>query len=470
MKTIRGRHIAFITAALGWLFYLFTGELYLFTDNVDVAIVLNGYYANPLSLYQHPILCLLIFGLSRIFQSADMFTVSVHFLIFCELSSLMLLLPKRVMEKWIREWQLPDVLVFMTSVLFCVFLSAGLNLWRANYTVTAASFLFTGWLILSMGRNRENRQFWTVVGTVFVALGYMLRKEAGLLFFPFIGLLLVAELVSGHKADVVRRYLPACIAVLLLVISQTVFDSIEPYATAKQYNTARTAMVDFPVKTWNEASSDINREDYVAATNWLFSDTEVMGAETLSEMAKKSERNAYEFSAEGLRGALRNMLRIANRTDVYMTVMVILCLMLSVWNAFSQSSGWHKLIAICAIIGAFVILLYYTFRGRALLRVWQPVLFAVLLLETALIIIGGTKLSGSAQTVFLLLVTGLLYYSAGQVIAHTEFHSPHTALTARTGADDSAYEQTLHDDDLYIWPIWHAEILKYFGEMGKLPT
>lgn len=478
MKRSRQFILPVLTAGLCWLFYLFTSEPYLYTDNVGVAVVLDGFYSNPLSQYQHPVFCLLVYALSEILPSGDMFTTVMHLLIFAELYVLMMMLPRRTLEKKIRNWQLTDLLIVMVSLLFCVFLSAGLNLWRANYTITAASLLFTGWIVLVDSRNHLSNSARDIIGILLIAFGYMIRKEAGLLFLPFIALTLVEELLTKHRngisyRDVLLRYFPAFAVIVLLIASQNVFNTIEPYATAKRYNDVRTAMVDFPVKSWDEGDptfSGIEKEDYIAATNWLFSDTEVMNVETLSEMAEKGWRNEYSFSIDGFQKAMNRMYRIAAKTDVYMTVMVLLCGILAGWNVISQKSGWMRLIAVCGVIGALIILFYFTFRGRAPLRVWQPVLFGVLYLETALILIGEKRVGHTAQNVFLLLVAAVLYYSAGQVIAHTEFHSPHTVLTARDNVDDSAYEHTFRDDDLYIWPNWHAEIPKYFGEMGKLAT
>lgn len=463
---MKGRHfiIPIITATLCWLFYLFTSDLYLFTDNIGVAVVLNGFYSNPLSQYQHPLFCLFVYGLSKLFPSADMYCATIHFLVFSELTILMAILSPR---KPLKKWKLQDYLLFTVSVLLCIFLSAGLNLWRANYTITAASLLFTGWLVLAFFRDM-NRPL-SIKGTVFIAFSYMLRKEAGLLFIPFIVLMLIAEGITSRRMSVIKRYLPACAVILFLFASQTIFNSIEPFSTAKRYNDARTVMVDFPVMSWN-VDLGVSREDYDAAVNWLFSDTEVMNVDILEKTSEENGRNEYELSADGFRGALNNMRRIIWKTDVYMSVMAILCVMLTVWNIVTQESGWLKIIAIVAVIGAFIILLYFTFRGRAPLRVWQPVLFGVLFLELALIIIGNNRQSSMAQSVFLLLVSIALYYSAGQVVAHAEFHSPCTVLTARTDADDSAYAQTFQDDDLYIWPNWHAEIPEYFGKIGKLPT
>ena len=134
-------------------------------------------------------------------------------------------------------------------MLYCVFLSAGLNLWRANYTIAAASFLFTGWLTVLMARKRENKHLWVTIGTVFVIFGYMLRKEAGLLFLPFVVLIIAADLLKERSrkqsfSKTIRCYLPACCALLILFLSQVTFNSVEPYATANRYNKARTTMVD----------------------------------------------------------------------------------------------------------------------------------------------------------------------------------------------------------------------------------
>ena len=467
--------IALAAAALCRVYYLFASELYLYSDNIGVAVVLNGSYADPLSQYQHPLFCLLIYALSRVFPSADMYTVFVHLLVFLELTVLMMILPSLSSGKGSGDRDLTDLLMLGITVLYCVFLSAGLNIWRANYTITAASFLFTGWLCILKAGDRENERLWITVGTLFAAFGFMLRKEAGLLFLPFLLLLFAADRLRDDSrrpplSETVRRCLPACLVLLLLFLSQVAFNSVEPYATARRYNEARTTMVDFPVREWDAAVTDTAREDYIGAENWLFSDTEVMNADTLESMARQSAKNEFDFTQRGIRGALKKMYRVAAKTDVYMSVMVVLCLLLAVGNTVSQRPGWLKLIAFLAVAGAFVILFYYTFRGRAPLRVWQPVLFGVLLTETGLFVIGESSVRRDTGALFLLAVFALMFYSAGQVISHTEFHRPHTPLTARTGADESVYEETLRGDDLYIWPNWHGEIPKHFGEMGKLPT
>ena len=463
MMRITRLAISAATAIFCWLFFSFTSDIYMYTDNVGVAVILDGYFANPLSQYQHPLFCLLVNLFSRLIPSVDMYTVTAHILIFLVLFFLSYLLLGKLKGGQLSKWSLDDYLILMIVILFCIFLSAGLNIWRANYTIQAGSVLFTGWLILAL----EDRRRWTVIGTVFIAFGYMMRKEAGMIFVPFIILVLLVEIIcTEKKRNIVSRYLPACIVMILLMTSQAVVNHIEPFADAKRYNDARTDLVDFPVKNWSEDLS-VNREDYIAATNWLLSDTEIMNTDLLSDMAAAGSKNQYEYTLSGLRSALQNMKSVAGRTDVYMSVMVVLCILAALWNAVFQRSWWLKGIAVSAVLGAFLILLYFTFRGRAPLRVWQPVLFASMYVELVVVLKGRIWIGRSVP---LLLLCIILYYSAGQVIAHADFHEFRTTLTARIGVDDSAYEATFTNDALYIWPNWHATIPEHFGDMGKLAT
>ena len=464
----------FTIALLCWLFFAFTGSFYLSSDNFNVALILNGYYGNPLSQYQHPLFCCFVWLLSRFFPFADMFTVTTQFLVFLELYCILYQMTGKIFEKKIRDWKLDDYLILIASILFCVFLSAGINLWQENYTVQAGSFLFIGWMII--GTIKKRNTVWLILSIVFISFGYMLRKEAGLLFIPFIILQIMISIVTverGDKRAVFRHYLFPCGIFVLLILSQIVFISLEPYSSANRYNVARTALVDFPVKSWNgedEAFSGITRIDYSSATNWFYADTDIFDAEKMEAMAKAGSKNKYEFSSDGFRSAVYEMEGIARKTDVYMSVMVVFCFMVTVWNLITQKPWFLKLISALAVLGAFVILVYFTIRGRAPLRVWRTVLFGVMMVQLSMIHSGTTWPGNKVKTTAVLMLSVLLYYSAGQVIAHTEWHSFQTPLTAMVNVDDSIYEETYQDDALYIWVSWHGTIPRYFGNMGKLPT
>ncbi len=451
-----------------WLLSLFTNALYMFTDNVTAALIINGVYKNPLSQYQHPIFCLFVNLLGKLFPFADIYTTVVHALVFFELFFLMLLLPDKSYQKKIKNWQLNDWLSFLIAVLSCFFLSEGIKIWRANYTIQAASLLFVGWTSLFFSETTNKSKPWVIAGTILVSAGYMLRKEAGLLFVPFVLLMIV---VDRNRRSFFRYILPASIAIIVLFISQTLFNFVEPYAKANRYNEARTTLVDYPVKAWNQESfTGISKADYNAATRWLYADTEIITTEKLELMAEYGKTDGYSFSEAVFRNAFSNMKLYALGTDVYMSVMFFTILLMGILNVFFQKSGWYKAAAILAILGAFIILLYFTFRGRALIRVWQTIFFAVLFSETTIMLTGRFRDWKPIKPISLLLISCLLYYAAGQIFAHMETGSLQFCLLSMTNVDDSVYEQTFNDDDLYIWPSWYGTIPEYFGDRGKLPT
>lgn len=451
-----------------WLLSLFTNALYMFTDNVTAALIINGVYKNPLSQYQHPIFCLFVNLFGKLFPFADIYTTIVHALIVFELIVLMLLLPDRAYQKEIKKWKFNDCLSFLISILSCFFLSEGLKIWRANYTIQAASLLFVGWITIFFTKAMNKSNLWVIAGTVLVSVGYMLRKEVGLLFIPFVLLLIVGD---RNKRSFFRYIFPACTAVILLFISQTLFNSVEPYATANRYNEDRTTLVDYPVKAWDlESFTGVSKADYNAATRWLYADTENITLEKLELMAEYGKSDGYSFSEAGFRNALSNMKVYALGTDVYMSVMFFMILLMGILNVIFQKSYWYKAAAILAILGTFIILFYFTFRGRALIRVWQTVFFAVLFTETTIMLTGRFLDWKPIKPISLLLISSLLYYAAGQVFVHMEIRSPQVCILGKINVDDSVYAQTFNDDDLYIWPSWYGTIPEYFGDRGKLPT
>ena len=462
---------ALVVSLLCWLFFSITGRLYLRPDNLGVAIVLNGLFGSPMSQYQHPLFCLLINLLSNVFPSADMFTLFVHLMIIAELTIIEMILMDATTIKPLHDWKLPDYIRIMLSILAVFFLSAGLKVWNANYTIQAASFVLTGWITLIYALREKRGTIWIITGTVIAAFGYMLRKEAGMLFIPFVGLILISEFVAdkqcGYRKDLFFRYVfPCCVTLILLFLSQTIYNTVEPNATAERYNGARTTMLDFPINVWDDSFEGVSKADYIAVSNWMLADTENINADSLEALAAVAGSYRYPFSMKGFGRALSDMWEILWKTDVHITVLALLGILIGLFNLLTQHGMWRKLAAVCGPFGAFIIMLYFTFRGRALINVWVSVLLALMCLEVVLLT--RDDVSDKIRTAFSLVLCVCLYYSAGQAFAHAEFHRIKTVLQSRVDVDESALEDTIHDDDLYIWP--NTMIFRTYGEIDKLPS
>lgn len=452
--------------------FLFFSPLYDSSDSMMAAIVTDGLFGeNTLSQFQHPLLCILIGLLSRIFPSADVFSVTVHIIVGAGFFCVVYFALQVISDIPIRSWNLENYALVLILLLSVFFLSAGVNIWNCNYTITAGALVFIGFFLLSLPGKRTGA---CLAGTVLAACGFMLRRESGMLFLPFVGLELLISFIEAadRKDNILRRYLPCLLVIALLLCSREVLYSIEPYKTASRYNTARTAIMDFPMKSADEVADTVDPIDYAAALDWTFADTDVMDVEMLEQIATAGGKNKYSLDDAGFQSVLREMRHTLFHTNLYMLLLVIMTALLLLRNLLC-CSALRKLASLLAVGGAILILIYFTFRGRAPMRVWEPVLFAAdyVLIQAACSKEYGAKnpRREGVNAVSLILLAAVLWFSAGQVMAHAKKNEAvQTALTARVNIDDSEYEASF--DSLYIWPNWHGTIPRFFEEKGTLPS
>ncbi len=467
--------VAFAVAFLCCLHSVLSGQLYFSSDNFDISLILNGYYSTPLSQYQHPLLCFILHAFSMILPFADSFMLAIHIGVFFELVVFFYIMANRPMRKSLSKWLLMDYLCFSLALLSVVILSTGFKVWYVNYTITTASFVAIGIMILAKAKAKRKSYWWIIIGTGFISLGFMFRKESALLFVPFAVLIAVTDYLSAkdrkEEMKSLKRYvLPTSMIVCLLFGIQMIINAIEPFSSADRYNKARTAVVDYPMQSWNTISNQdkVSKNDYNAAINWLFCDTEIMNTDLIEKIAEVGSKKEYEYSWNGFRKALSEMWKKAGKTDVYISLVLLLIFMMTIRNILSERSIWRIMASILAVVGGFIILLYYTFAGRAPLRIWEPVLFAMVTTEILIMTNGRSRWPATAHTVFLLIISVVLYYGAGQVIAHTEFKTPQLAINSKFNTFEEPYG--FSEDSLYIWPNWHATIPEYAEKTGKLPS
>ena len=298
-------------------------------------------------------------------------------------------------------------------------------------------------------------------------------------------------------------FLPAAVIIFLLLASRFAFNLQEPYKTAGRYNAARTAAVDFPMKSWNaeiEAASSghFSKTDYEAVTNWCFFDTEFMDVDMLESVVNTGRRNDYSLTRKGMSELLGEMKWTLLHSSLYMVILIGLSTVLAFRNLIC--CPWpRKAETVLSILGVFIILAYFTFRGRAPMRVWESVIFAMdfVLFMAA---IDRTEYNRSGQsgteynksdhnrmkcnrlehskknvnTVCFFLMFILLWFSTGQLLAYAEFHKPQPVWVSRIPEEGGPFAITVSEeageDSLFIWPNWHTYLPKYAEETGKLPS
>jgi len=308
-------------------------------------------------------------------------------------------------------------------------------------------------------------------------------------------------------------FLPAAVIIFLLLASRFAFNLQEPYKTAGRYNAARTAAVDFPMKSWNaeiEAASSghFSKTDYEAVTNWCFFDTEFMDVDMLESVVNTGRRNDYSLTRKGMSELLGEMKWTLLHSSLYMVILIGLSTVLAFRNLIC--CPWpRKAETVLSILGVFIILAYFTFRGRAPMRVWESVIFAMdFVLFMAATDRTEYKRSGQSgtehnrteynksdhnrveyhrtkcnrlehnkknvNTVCFFLMFILLWFSTGQLLAYSEFHKPQPVWVSRIPEEGGPFAITVSKeagkDPLFIWPNWHTYLPKYAEETGKLPS
>lgn len=493
---LKYRHllIAFIISVVLYFFFSISGSLYVYSDNMTVSIVASGMYGDHyMCQYIHPLLNVLIRILTPALPSADVFAVLVHLVLFAGVYLMILACEDYLLNTRDLKWELEDYIKLVLLILCAVFYCIGMNLWGLNYTVQTAAVLFSGIVVLSHAMVKSKSRVWIASGTILMAVGFLLREETALLFVPFIALEVFAGILYKKdykkQSKLIFRYLAPSITICcFILVSGKLFWSIEPYASDSEYNKYRTIVEDYPMSLYSLEKGEqegIDETTYEFVQNWGLTDTDRINAETLRKIARVGSKNQFPYTTVGLKSALKEMKKRVLHMDIHFLVLVIVSLLLIAWNLITVKSGWLKLESALAFLGSFLILLYFTFRGRALLRVWQcvflafdSVLVSVLIKDKeyretniqADLIVDKNSTIPMRTSLFMLLICVVLYFSVGQSIAHTEFHFPISPLTSRVNVDDSAYEKTFEGNTLYIWPNWYLAIPRYFSQQNKLPT
>ena len=487
----------FLTLTL-YLIFSVSGALYAYTDNITVGVVTSGMYGdNNMCQYLHPLLCLIIKGLNPLLPTADVFALLTHLALAAGVFLISYAVIEKAFRRPLRDWKAEDFVNAAVPLLSICYFSLGLKLFGVNYTVQTAAILAEGIIILFYACHNGKGKKWIIAGTALVFAALLGRLEACLLFLPFLTLELLTEFARSKDritcGKQIRRYiLPSLVVIATLLGTKWLFLQTEPYKSDAAYNGYRTITEDYPMETYGvtyKDFSEIDHDIYLMVTHWNLADTDLINTESLKKISEVGSRNGFRFSQEGFRRALGEMKRVAATLDVHIMTLLALAAMLTLWTLFTAEGPWLKLEAFLCFLGGFMILFYFTFRGRAPVRVWQCTLIAGLTILVFVMIKAGAgrqqrkvrqnseetqpaegKQVDMIHALFGLLLCIILYFGIGQVMAHSTIHKPTSPLTAKIGADDSGYEETLTGDALYFWPYWYSAVPDYFSAQDKLPT
>lgn len=466
-KTRRCRRVLIsLAAAVGCLAVsILFRRLYPDEDNYYISIVVNGLFDDVGECqFLHPLLCRLLHGLSILLPAADSFALTGRILAFLKIFWLTDLLQK---EK-------PDPLVLAAAILLLLFASLELDLFNCNFTLQASSCAATGMLSLAYAQRHERARREQVVGVLFLAVGFMWRREAALLTVPYLLLDTVCGVFSAENRSTALRKACRILAPCLLLtaalwLSDAAMRSDEAHRLAKEYSGSRAVIADFPMWPWKRveerANGELTEADYYASQWWILFDTEKMNTELFRKISAIGSKTAYPFTICGARDAAASArTTIVQNKQILRTGILLAGLSLT---GLLILPGWRRLEILLSCLGTLAILLFFVMLGRV---TWLAVLTIPLGLTLYVSAADRENCGERRSRVFASAAAALALYGLAAAAPGLKPIEPQFALNARRNADESAFSALVDSDAVYVWHKMESRALGGHVEAGKLPS
>ena len=445
--------------SLCYAFFVLSGHIYDDADNYYIAVVEAGAFDDSnWCMYLNPLLCHLIRLLNRVYSGADWYTCIGQMTVFAGAWWLLYLL--------LRDGRLTFSEKIM-AIAWIVFLLTRMALWNTNFTIQSAFFTFIGLLTL-FGWPGQRIRGWT--GVFFLCMGIAWRLESVLLFVPFAGLKLVAELFEHRKNDVWKREKLKRIAVygiipIMLIVVHYGVRALPANSYAVRYNNARSALQDYPKRQWGELPDQnlFSELEYEAAQKVYNMDYRNLDADKLETMVEfgnrainRNERNFY------LRFYLLELLNWRYGDTFYMILWLLLFFARAVCSENRKTCLTE---AVLAVLGSCVIFIFFLEKGRMPLRILDNILFCLCF---SLMRPLKSRLSQNWQKNSALCMTAALSIAIILTVKNCDFSSPQWALTANRGNTDIREELLIEGNEVFVWEDYSNVFTPYSLE-GKIP-
>lgn len=343
-------------------------------DNYFISLSTNGLYGESnYCLFISPLLCGLIGALSSLSSEIDWFMFLSRLII---IGSIVWLL--------VGVWFVERNAIRRTAILsLALFFVVDTGLFSANFTVFSGWFAATGIYMLQLYLFNVEEVSNKVRGVILsgvvilVASSFLFRWECGLLSLPFFFISVLPISINSRGVGVSRIRLDAMrahrlpllvLGILAVSISaaQYFVRSLPENASAAQYNSARSSIVDYPIRPYDEldeALPDVSKNDYELARAWFFGDTEFYTADRLNRIAEAGSTRSSDslVSLTTIKAAYE----ILSERPEYLFILA--SVFLGALFSTKDCTNQIKLFLAASLTAAIVI--YYAYVGRLPFRV-----------------------------------------------------------------------------------------------------
>lgn len=454
--------IIMFSIIIAFVLFCLTQPLYTDIDNYVMSAFVHGLYGEDnYCYYLNPLLCTIIKWLSFLLPLADNMILvfrTVVFWGFCVLLFLIFQTDVTPLQKMVR--------------VLCLWMLSAISV-AANFTVVAAFACMTGTILIGYSIRKK----WTgygMLGIVFFSAGVMIRVNVGELFIPFVALNIF--IIALDNIPYVKKALLwgvvffVCIGIVMGI--NVYVSGSETYREYIRYNSARSDILDYPVKEYDQVSEQLANEgisenEYWCLRGYIQFDTDLW---TPSRLEKASEivRDGNVYKDRPVTAFLGDIAKglIQDRwIFVQMAGLTFFCI-----SIIKKKKKVYKLGSILVWTGTVSIILFFTFIGRCPIRLYQAILYGAWGCIWTWNGLSDCKEQG----------IGKKYYYSGNVvllaaaiamICDFVYVFPQNIFTANKGGD--AYRSIEEENkNVYIWNVseYNTYMCKSYADKGKLPA
>lgn len=463
---------AFLMTVVCGIFGMFQ-PIYLNVDNYLAALVTNRIYAmDNYCMFFNPVLCWIVGFMQKLIPEADSFTL---------LSRCVILLGIWCLSYFIATEAHNEMeILCIDFILFLLVVNASLFF---DYFTIWASFFTCAGMILLLSALKNGEWKWMFAGTFFVVCGIIWRVESAAMFFPFFLLDLSVEFVFHVREKeekkkwtkrVFKVFGSVALCVIVLLGIDYAYKHSNIYKDGVRYNNAVSSVIDFPMKPYEEVKEflpEISENDYESLRHHFYADTDRIDADYAEKIAgagavKKDRLEVW--SLQEVNQSLLETILASKKTIFYMVTLflILICVFLS------DIEWYYKLELFFAYSGAYLIMFFFAYIGRAPLRVINSAIYGVFGMAFILYF----KKPWEKSHIWMKWLKGAIGIFTFVVICvdtmSCDFIKPQSLFAVKYGVDEKKWDSTYKDDALYFWATGEYVLhpMADFIEQGKFMT
>lgn len=362
------------------LVFLFCDSKYEVSDDFVMASILSGAYGNGLNshmIFVNVILGYMLMPLYYFFPQISWYYIFQILLIFLSAVTITFLL---------FEW-MENAKAKILSVLLLAFFACDAYI-LVQFVKTAVWAVMAGSLMFIWALFHKKRYTQILFGAFLCLIGAWIRFSVVYIAGVFILLILCYETVKLFMAQKAKKHLgrklfEILICGMLLVLmayagqwfDSYIYNSNEAYKYFKEYNLARSKIVDHVIEDYSIYSEElkelgVSENDFYMITTWSFADNDVFSLETLKEIQK-----VVLEKEDALRGGMTDILNKLQSREFLKYPVCLACLMLFGLGVFLNHKRWWMMLG--PLAGGGALLFYFSYRGRSVYRVEYAVFLSV---------------------------------------------------------------------------------------------